>query len=270
VQCLLAEPTLNINLPIRTGETALSLAACYFQIEIVRLLLGKGADTRSVDWKGDDAIKYATKRPTKPELTEEIVKLILDARKSQTSPDAEAAEKFHKERGNAAFQKGKYGDAIEEYTAALKINQLNPILWGNRAAAYLGLDQYEKALEDCHKATKLDENYVKAYYREATAFMYLGNLFKAREVAEKAVSLSPGDAAIRELQERIDDLLDQVASAHGYENLPASSIFELDQVRGFLSASSFQDAQVLISIFPCFRQLFSAATRMLSKDSRCG
>ena len=50
------------------------------------------------------------------------------------NPEVEAL----KNRGNAHFQKGKYLDAIDCYTAATIIDPKHVISLGNRSACYLG------------------------------------------------------------------------------------------------------------------------------------
>ena len=44
-------------------------------------------------------------------------------------------------RGNAAFARGDYVDAVDAYTRALGQRPETPELWSNRAACYLKLDQ---------------------------------------------------------------------------------------------------------------------------------
>jgi tetratricopeptide (TPR) repeat protein len=212
VKVLLDEPTFDINSQISTGETALCLAACYGKIEIVRLLLARGADTKVIDWRGQDAIYYAKRRST-PRLAQAMIDLILEARKAQSTPSAAAAELLHKERGNAAFKQGRFAEALQEYTKAIEINQLNPILWGNRAAAHLVLGNNKETIEDCHRATKLDPNYVKAYYREARALFELGSLIGAKNMLQKALNLSPDDPTMNEFMDHIDYHINATAQA---------------------------------------------------------
>lgn len=50
------------------------------------------------------------------------------------------------------------------------------LFYGNRSMAYLKKELYGSALEDANEALKLDPNYMKAYYRRATAYMALGKL----------------------------------------------------------------------------------------------
>jgi tetratricopeptide (TPR) repeat protein len=53
-----------------------------------------------------------------------------------------------KDEGNQAFSKEKYNEAVDCYSKALLIEPNNVILYSNRAAAYIKLKDYKKALED--------------------------------------------------------------------------------------------------------------------------
>jgi tetratricopeptide (TPR) repeat protein len=53
-----------------------------------------------------------------------------------------------KDEGNQAFSKEKYHEAIDCYSKALLIDPKNAILYSNRAAAYIKLKDYKKALAD--------------------------------------------------------------------------------------------------------------------------
>mmetsp|Transcript_16101 Transcript_16101/g.26295 ORF Transcript_16101/g.26295 Transcript_16101/m.26295 type:complete len:263 (+) Transcript_16101:175-963(+) len=74
-----------------------------------------------------------------------------------------------KEAGNTAFQAGEYDKAIEAYSEAIKLNDLNHVYYANRAAAYLAKEMFEDARSDCLKCISLDKTFVKAYLRLATA-----------------------------------------------------------------------------------------------------
>lgn len=49
------------------------------------------------------------------------------------------------------------------------------ILYSNRAASDLALKNYEKTLEDCRIAKKIDANHIKTVVREAQAYLGLQN-----------------------------------------------------------------------------------------------
>jgi tetratricopeptide (TPR) repeat protein len=64
--------------------------------------------------------------------------------------------------------------AIELYTKAIELDPSVAVFFGNRSMAYLKEELYGSAVVDANKAIELDPNFVKGYYRRATANMALG------------------------------------------------------------------------------------------------
>jgi DnaJ family protein C protein 7 len=56
------------------------------------------------------------------------------------------------------------------------------MLYGNRAAAYLMMENYSAALEDALTSIRLDEAYVKGYLRAGKCYINTGNFVKAKEI----------------------------------------------------------------------------------------
>ncbi|XP_056436104.1 dnaJ homolog subfamily C member 7 [Gadus chalcogrammus] len=85
------------------------------------------------------------------------------------------ALKSKKEEGNKAFKEGDYEAAYELYSAALTIDpnniKTNAKLFCNRGTVGSKLKKLEQAIDDCTKAIKLDESYIKAYLRRAQCYM---------------------------------------------------------------------------------------------------
>lgn len=77
--------------------------------------------------------------------------------------------------GNDFLADGKkrYKEAIQAYTKGLeeeaKDDKLNSIIYGNRAQAYLNLNQFVEAVDDARKSVGLDATNVKAFFRGAKA-----------------------------------------------------------------------------------------------------
>lgn len=94
------------------------------------------------------------------------------------------------ELGKEQFKAGKFPEAISHYSEvswkdvvyqnwryyiylftflrkqAIKRNPLDPKLYANRAACYVKLMTWGKAMEDCDHCLKLDPLFVKAYIRK--------------------------------------------------------------------------------------------------------
>jgi len=70
----------------------------------------------------------------------------------------------YKAKGNSLMSQKLYDSAIEQYTQAIKLVP-TPVYYSNRAAAWGGLGEHGKAVEDAKKALELDEGFAKAYSR---------------------------------------------------------------------------------------------------------
>ncbi|PGH14411.1 hypothetical protein AJ79_03054 [Helicocarpus griseus UAMH5409] len=98
-----------------------------------------------------------------------------------------------KNKGNAAFEKGEYQQAIDYYTKAIDIDRSSATFHSNRATAYYRIENYEQAAQDANTATQLNPGYIKAWVRRGDAEMKLGKAKRAQKSYQKAIELS-GDA----------------------------------------------------------------------------
>lgn len=72
-------------------------------------------------------------------------------------------------QGDEAFVKQDFAAAITAYTASLRHDTKNAIVWANRAAAHLRAGNAPGALTDARTSRALDPKYAKAWYREGAA-----------------------------------------------------------------------------------------------------
>ncbi|KAI7842104.1 hypothetical protein COHA_004298 [Chlorella ohadii] len=107
-------------------------------------------------------------------------------------PDEALADTF-KRKGNEMFVAGQYETAAKLYELALSHWTKNPVVWSNRAACFLRLDNYEKALQDAQIARALDPKYVKAWYREGRAAEGLKRWEDAATAYYQAAQLEPSN-----------------------------------------------------------------------------
>jgi Flp pilus assembly protein TadD len=101
-----------------------------------------------------------------------------------------------KEEGNKAFVAKAFQDAVNWYTKALALNPAEAVLYSNRCAAYLGLDQPKAALNDIRVAKKLKPDWVKAHFREGQCLEALGLYEDAAVALWAAIQLQPKDTAL--------------------------------------------------------------------------
>ncbi|RLN98271.1 hypothetical protein BBJ28_00012405 [Nothophytophthora sp. Chile5] len=129
--------------------------------------------------------------------------------------------------GNAFFSAKDFKDAVDKYTEGLAVELAAPgaaeptaeereqaeaqrvLLWSNRAACLLQLEDFDGAEKDCTLALQGDPENTKARYRRAQAHMGLGNLTQAfrdvRLVLQHAPTNKAAAALARKIQERVRD-----------------------------------------------------------------
>lgn len=105
--------------------------------------------------------------------------------KNLSSEEKEALDE--KNKGNEAYKKKDFENAIKHYTRAMELDPHNAVYYTNRAAVYTEMGKYTEAVQDCEKAieesrAKFDGmNVAKAYQR-------MGNVYMKAKDYEKAVN----------------------------------------------------------------------------------
>ena len=112
-----------------------------------------------------------------------------------------------KERGNKLFKEQKYRDALDCYSEALllvtEIDYDRTVLLKNRAACWLKLKDYDKALADCVAALEISPGDVKAIYRHAQALEGRGDIPEALRMVKKLLGLEPKNREGLEMARRL-------------------------------------------------------------------
>eukprot|EP00298_Acanthocystis_sp_HF-20_P011059 c19207_g1_i1.p1 GENE.c19207_g1_i1~~c19207_g1_i1.p1 ORF type:complete len:295 (-),score=99.69 c19207_g1_i1:27-911(-) len=100
-----------------------------------------------------------------------------------------SAHAILKEKGNELFQKGKFDAAIDAYTEAICLSPSTAIYYTNRALCYFKKGDYEKTIQDCEVAVRLDSHLVKGYYFKGLALEKLNNLTDALIFMERGLDI---------------------------------------------------------------------------------
>ncbi|XP_076750206.1 RNA polymerase II-associated protein spaghetti [Xylocopa sonorina] len=111
----------------------------------------------------------------------------------------------HKNEGNIFVQQQKWSKAVGCYNEAIKLFPYDAIFYANRALCQLKLDNFYSAESDCSAAIQLDETYVKAYHRRATARMNLKQYKEAKKDLEKVLKLEPSNKEAKLLLNQIEN-----------------------------------------------------------------
>ncbi|MCL7023793.1 hypothetical protein MKW94_023246 [Papaver nudicaule] len=110
-----------------------------------------------------------------------------------------------KELGNQYFKQKKFVEAIDCYSRSIALSP-TAVAFANRAMAYLKIKRYEEAENDCTEALNLDDRYIKAYSRRATARKELGKLELSVEDTEFALRLEPNNQEVKKQNAEVKDL----------------------------------------------------------------
>ncbi|MBN3277190.1 TTC12 protein, partial [Polyodon spathula] len=80
--------------------------------------------------------------------------------RSERRKENELLAKALKEMGNEAFAKGDYETAVQRYSEGLEKLRDMQVLYTNRAQAYIKLEKYKEAVNDCEWALKVSTVYL--------------------------------------------------------------------------------------------------------------
>ena len=95
----------------------------------------------------------------------------------------------YKAEGNNFFKAKNYAQAIEQYTNAIETDAKDVTFFSNRSACYAALEKWDEAAADGRQCVILDKNFVKGYFRAATAQEKLGNFADALEFVKRGLGV---------------------------------------------------------------------------------
>ncbi|KAB5556134.1 hypothetical protein DKX38_007043 [Salix brachista] len=128
-----------------------------------------------------------------------------------------------KELGNEYFKQKKFNEAIECYSRSIALSP-TAVTHANRAMAYLKIKSqvfpvrcliifissgHLEAEDDCTEALNLDDRYIKAYSRRATARKELGKLKESIEDSGFALKLEPNNQEIKKQHAEVKSLYEK-------------------------------------------------------------
>ena len=107
-----------------------------------------------------------------------------------------------KDEGNKLFKEGKYAEAGEKYTEALKHDPTNSVIYSNRSVTHIKLKNYEHALSDAQECIRLNPQWSKGYYRKTVALEGLARYDDVMQSACEGFRLSGEGQVKRELADK--------------------------------------------------------------------
>ncbi|XP_059219702.1 tetratricopeptide repeat protein 1 [Stomoxys calcitrans] len=192
-----------------------------------------GGDENVPEYAHDDIDEEAMKEKEKSMTHEE-----LEANK-------EKAQQM-KLKANELFKNNEAEQAIDIYTEALGIcpttyTKDRAVLYGNRAAAKIKIENKKPAIEDCTKAIELWPEYVRALLRRAKLYEHEDKLDEALADYKRVYELDPGQNEAREAMLRLPPIVEE-----RNERLKAEMMDKLKDIGNMilkpfgLSTSNFQ------------------------------
>lgn len=117
-----------------------------------------------------------------------------------------------KERAIEAFNEQNYKAAVDLLKKAIKLDPDNHIFYSNRAAAYMAMEQYEKALGDADECIRLQPQWAKGYSRRGAALFRMDKLGPARDAFEKGLELDKDNPTyVRCTKQELQLVMDAIA-----------------------------------------------------------
>ena len=154
-----------------------------------------------------------------------------------------------KEDGNEHFREKEYSKAVKCYTEAIKAcpggHQELAVFHKNRAACWLKLEDYDKALADATASLEITPGDMKSLYRKAQALEGKGNLADAFKDIKRLLTLYPNNKeaieAARRLTAALKQQVDTVQSTDNIVNEMFSALEnkKLSQERQIQAAKNF-------------------------------
>ncbi|GAV90291.1 TPR_11 domain-containing protein/RPAP3_C domain-containing protein [Cephalotus follicularis] len=128
----------------------------------------------------------------------------------ESCPDANS----EKELGNEYFKQKKFKEAIDCYSRSIAFSP-TAVAYANRAMAYLKIRRqvFQEAEDDCSEALNLDDRYIKAYSRRATARRELQRFKQSMDDAEFALRIEPYNQEIKKQYTEVQSLYEKVSSS---------------------------------------------------------
>ncbi|XP_076457084.1 protein unc-45 homolog B-like isoform X2 [Babylonia areolata] len=116
-----------------------------------------------------------------------------------------------KEEGNGHFKSGQYKEACRCYSQALEVGGMKDaekaIIFKNRAACRLKLNDNLAAVEDCTASLNLVDNDPKALFRRCQAFDALGKVEEAYKDVMTLMRVDPKNSAVVPIYQKLNPIM---------------------------------------------------------------
>lgn len=167
-----------------------------------------------------------------------------------------------KERGNEEFKEGYWESAVTWYTKAIKLGEKHkelPVFYKNRAAAYLKLEKFEEAVDDCSKSLDGCPNDPKALFRRFQAFQGLEKYEEAYKDLRTIHTYDPNNKTIKPHLERLHEIVQDRARLRAQTSNKVTQMF---QIAFDLTADTEKREQAMNNVVVLARETAGAEVMM--------
>jgi DnaJ family protein C protein 7 len=125
----------------------------------------------------------------------------------------------YRRKGNHAFKMGDYNTACVNYSRAIvasqssgkeKMSKALPLLYCNRAAAYLALGKPIEALQDCKAGLKENLSFHKCRFRAVTCLIRMGQFAEAGRLLDEVSMHDPVHKEVERRRQELRNIEEQV------------------------------------------------------------
>jgi len=103
-----------------------------------------------------------------------------------------------KTKGNKEYANGNFAEAVKSYTKAIDVDPTNHLYFSNRSAAYAGILNWNKALEDGVKCIEVKSDWAKGYFRKGLAEFELKKYDAAVATLKQGLAVEPTNTDLRD------------------------------------------------------------------------
>ena len=121
----------------------------------------------------------------------------------------------------------RYGEAIQAYDEAIRLDSNSTDAWYNKGNALKSLGRYDEAIQAYDRAIRLDPSSADAWRKKAAAFSASGRYDEAMQAFNEAVNIS----------NEMEDAAHKNLSSKGYSISRSLSGGEVDSVSNGISVS---------------------------------
>lgn len=203
------------------GLKPIQVAALRNNLEVVEHLLPLTSPIPGVsNWTVDGIVEYSLSKMAeeKAQLKEGTFDKAASLQSSQpieVSPEAKKRSLEAKSRGDDAFRRKDYLEAVDAYSQAIEFDPNDAVLLSNRSLCWLRAGQGERALEDARACRELRPDWAKACFREGAALRLLQRFHEAANAFYEGVTLDPEN---KELVSAFREAVDEGRKLHGTDN----------------------------------------------------